>query len=106
MPLEITLAPFNSLIVHCTIGLKQAVSCNNDTTLPEICVEIPLPVYINHSLLKLLSNKPSYKLICLLTLLYSLYTASKAKLKLELYESVLPSIKALLVKNSKHVLIF
>jgi hypothetical protein len=106
MPLEITLTLFNSLIVYRTIGLKQAVSCNNNTTLPEVCVEIPSPVSINHSLLKLLSNKPSYKLICLLTLLYSSYAALKAKLKPKSYESVLPNIKALLVKNSEHVLIF
>ena len=106
MPLEITLALFNSLIDNCRIGLKQAVSCNNNTTLPEVCVEIPSSISINYSLFKLLSNKPSYKLICLLTLLYSSYTALKAKLKPKSYESVLPNIKALLVKNSKHVLIF
>jgi hypothetical protein len=51
MPLEITLTPFNSLIVYCTIGLKQTVSYNNNTTLLEVCVEIPSPISINYSLL-------------------------------------------------------
>jgi hypothetical protein len=105
MPLEITLALFNSLIVYYTISLKQAVSCNNNTTLPEVCVEISPPISINNPFLKLLSNKPLYKLIYLLTLLYSLYTALEAKLKPKLYKSVLPNIKTLLLKNSKHVLI-
>ena len=60
MPLEITLTLFNSLIVYYIIGLKQAVSCNNNTTLLGVCVEIPSSVSINYFLLKLLSNKPSY----------------------------------------------